>query len=330
MPPHRTLAALALAAAACKPSAPASGLVVGSIIVGESGLAGKPEIGESPEMLRKELAQDLEGTGRFTLRKGGPIQIRLEIDKAQRTLAPVPVVAPGQTPPEREMAEVAVTLEVTSSGEKGEIDRLLAEGEARRPTNADDSLDPAARHAAFDAALDAAMLEAVMALRDQIDARRKTEAQLIADLDAKDPRLRDYAIRVLADRRSPAAVPQLIARLDDPNPDIARRAAGALIAIGDRRAVAPLIEMTRKRRSEDVGPILYAIASLGGAQAEQQIRQRKSSRVVNAFGLGALHAQIDLLHFVRSNLGQMHGGFFFFANAAQHKLSTRISARRRL
>ena len=49
---------------------------------------------------------------------------------------------------------------------------------------------------------------------------------------------------------------------------MARRATGALIAIGDRRAVGPLIEMTRHRHPDDVGPILYAIASLGGAEAE--------------------------------------------------------------
>lgn len=290
-------AAMMLAAGACKQSlAPASALAVGSISISETGLAGKPDIGESDENLRKELAQDLEGTGRFTMRKGGPVQVRLEIDKAQRTLAPVPMVAQGQpTPPEREMAEVGVTLEMTNTSPQGDVDRLLAEGEARRPTNADDSLDPAARHAAFDAALDAAMLEAVLALRDQIDARRKTEAQLIADLEAKDPRARDYAIRVLADRRSPAAVPQLIARLSDPNPDVARRAAGALIAIGDRRAVTPLIDMTRKRRPEDVGPILYAIASLGGPEAEAYLFTLESGSPDEEVRRAAKGAYEDLL-----------------------------------
>src|SRR5438552_5814281 len=223
--------AFALAAAACKshPAAPGA-LAVGQSSVSEAGLLGKPDISESAESLRKELAQDLEGTGRFLMRGGGPVQIRLEIDKAQRTLAPVPMIEEGKpAPPEREMAEVAVNLEMTSTGPQGDIDRLLAEGEARRPTNADDSLDPAARHAAFDAALDAALREAVAALRDQVDAIRKSESELLADLAAADARVRDYAIRVRADRRSLAAVPQLIARLQDDNPQVARRAAGALI-----------------------------------------------------------------------------------------------------
>src|SRR5437870_13824595 len=111
--------------------------------------------------------------------------------------------------------------------------------------------------------MDAALREAVMALRDQVDARRKSETELLTDLTAADARVRDYAIRVLADRRSPAAVPQLIARLQDPNAEVARRATGALIAIGDRRAVGPLIEMTRHPPPADVGPILCAIARLG-------------------------------------------------------------------
>ena len=59
------------------------------------------------------------------------------------------------------LAEVYLTLELTL----GDADRLVAEGEARRPTGADDSLDPAARHAAFDAALDASLQMAVSSLK---------------------------------------------------------------------------------------------------------------------------------------------------------------------
>ena len=268
MPPAKSLAALALAAAACRPPASGRALVVGNIVVSEAGLLGKPEIGESSENLRKEVRAVLEATGRFAVRDGGPVRIQLEIDRAQRTLAPPAAFDPGKPVVEHEVADVAVTLEMTSAHAQGEIERLVAEGAARRPTNADDSLDPAARHAAFTAAFEGALRDAVAALGAQIDARNKTDEALLKDLTAADPRVRDYAIRVLADRRSPAAVPQLIARLQDPTPEVARRAAGALIAIGDRRAVIPLIEMTRHRRAEDVGPILYAIASLGGPEAE--------------------------------------------------------------
>ena len=268
MRPAKSLAALAVAAAACKPPLSGRALVVGTIAVSEASLAGKPEIAESAENLRKEVRAALEASGRFRVRDGGPVRIQLEIDRAQRTLAPPAVFDPAKPLVEQEVADVAVTLEMTSTGEKFDVERLVAEGVARRPTHADDSLDPAARHAAFDEALGAALRDAVSALDAQIEARNKTDEALLKDLTAADPRIRDYAIRVLADRRSPAAVPHLIARLQDPNPEVARRAAGALIAIGDRRAVPPLIEMTRHRRPEDAGPILYAIASLGGPEAE--------------------------------------------------------------
>jgi len=263
-----SLAALALAAFGCKQSSSPGALAVGRLVVSETALAGKPEIGETLEKLREEVGEALVASGRFTLREGGPVTIQLEIDRAQRTLALPGTPDPLQPLAEREVADVAVTLEMTTSGAQGDIDRLIAEGAARRQTNADDSFDPAVRHAAFDAALDAALRDAVAALRDQIDSRGKTEEALIRDLADPSPRKRDYAIRVLADRRSAAAVPHLIARLSDPAPEVARRAAGALIAIGDRRAVPALIEMTRARRPEDVGSILYAISSLGGGEAE--------------------------------------------------------------
>jgi hypothetical protein len=293
--PFLALCAAALAVASCKQAAAPGVVLVGSLTVGEAGLAGKPEISEPAEQLRREMQHALEATGRFIVREGGPLSVRLEIDRAQRTLAPAPMVAPGQPSTEREMAEVAITLEATSTGPQGDIDRLLAEGEARRPTGADDSLDPAARHAAFDAALDAALQEAVIALKDQIEARRKGDAELIADLSSPSARVRDYAIRVLADRRRPAAVPQLIARLQDENPEVARRAAGALIAIGDRRAVRPLIEMTHKRRPDDVGPILYAIGSLGGPEAEAFLFTLESGSPDEEIRRAAKGAYLDLL-----------------------------------
>lgn len=299
---------LAFSALACKPAARPGALRV-SLSVSEAGLAGKPEIGETAAQLRGELRQALEGTGRFAVREGGPVQVRIEVDRAQRVLAPAPMVLPTQpSGPDREMADVAITLEMTSMGAQGDVDRLVAEGEARRPTGADDSLDPAARHAAFDAALDAALHEAVIALRDQVDARRKTEKELLADLASPEARVRDYAIRVLADRRSPAAVPQLIARLQDENPEVARRAAGALIAIGDRRAVVPLIEMTRKRRSEDVGPILYAIASLGGSEAEAFLFTLESGSPDEEIRRAARGAYQDLLRKKQEDAARVSDG----------------------
>src|SRR3954471_19018166 len=101
---------LALAAlAACKQQARPGALAVGTLAVSEVGLAGKPEIAESAAQLRRELQEALESTGRFVVKEAGPVAVRLEIERAQRLLAPVPMVQPGQVAGDREMAEVAIT-----------------------------------------------------------------------------------------------------------------------------------------------------------------------------------------------------------------------------
>src|SRR5258708_25554070 len=88
-----------LVAAACKPAAPSGALQVGQVSVSETGLAGKPQIGEPAAQPRNELQIALERTGRFTLRAAGPLSIRMEIDRAQRAVAPVPVAERGTSPP---------------------------------------------------------------------------------------------------------------------------------------------------------------------------------------------------------------------------------------
>src|SRR5919201_6718455 len=194
MLPAKSLAALALAATACKPSSPGRALSVGTLAISEATLAGKPEIAESSETLRQQLRAALEGTGRFAVRERGPLRIQLEIDRAQRTLAPPAGYDPAKAYVENEVADVTVTLEMTSTGAQGDIERLVAEGGARVPPNADDSLDPGARHAAFSAAVEAALRDAVTGLAAQLDARGKTDDALLKDLSSADPRVRGYAI----------------------------------------------------------------------------------------------------------------------------------------
>ena len=59
---------------------------------------------------------------------------------------------------------------------------------------------------------------------------------------------------------------------------------------------------------------------LRGSQPENQvqIRQAVTCKVIDTLGLGALLAQIQLLHLVTHDLGQMHGGWLLFANSAEH------------
>jgi HEAT repeat protein len=96
----------------------------------------------------------------------------------------------------------------------------------------------------------------------------KSPEKIIADLDSKDPRVRDHAVRVLADRKSSVAVPALIARLRDDDPRIVQRAVGALAQIGDERAVGPLIDLSRGGDAALTARLARLIADIGGAEAE--------------------------------------------------------------
>src|SRR5216683_38727 len=168
--------------------------------------------------------------------------------------------------------ELAIPAEQVRKEMKSALERTrhfaVSEGAGHAASAADAGTEAAVRLAAFEGALRGALDDAARGLAWQLESRRKTDDELSRDLGDGDPRVRDYAIRALADRRSPAVVPQLIARLEDDNPAVALRAVGALVAIGDRRAVEPLIEMTRKRPPQLVAQVLYALASLGGPTAE--------------------------------------------------------------
>jgi hypothetical protein len=241
---------------------PAGAIPVGSISISDANLAGNPELGITADAARRELARAIEATGKFAMRAEGAARIHLEVEAARRlTLA----TAGG---PDRELAYVEVSLEMTAPSAHGEIEKTLSEGSARVPTGAESGTDPEARLSAFSLALRAALDDASRGLIWQVEARRKSDRDLVRDLTASDARLRDYAVRALADRRNPAVVPQLLNRLTDENPVVALRAVGALVAIGDRRAVDPLIELTRNRPPQMTTQVLYALASLGGPTAE--------------------------------------------------------------
>jgi len=271
---YRRAAALAVAAAgsfgafACHRSA-GDAQLVSLLQVSDANLASAPELGASAEQVRTDLRNALEATHKFNVRPESKdrsaARVRLEVEGARRVLLPS-----TPTASDHELAEVMVSLELLIPDGHGDLDRLLAEGGARKPTQSDATggPDPEARLQAFESALNGALFEAATALSWQVEARKKSDADLQHDLSATDARVRDYAVRALAERRNPAAVPLLLARLDDESPEVVRRAMGALVAIGDTRAVRPLIELTRKRPPQFVAEVLYAIGSLGGTEAE--------------------------------------------------------------
>ncbi len=274
------LACVAFSDAGCS-KAVSGAIAVESVQVSDGNLAGNPELALGAAAAQRDVTAALEGSGKFAMRSRGA-HVRLEVEHARRV--------PGAGMPDRELAEVMVSLELVPESDG---DRLLAEGIARKPAAAE-GVDADARVAAFESALRAAVHEAALALAYQVEARKKNDAELVRDLGAQDPRLRDYAVRVLADRRNPAAVPSLIGRLGDESPVIVQRAIGALVTIGDRRAVRPLIELTRRKPPQIVSQILYGLGSLGGSEAESFLYTLESGAPDEEVRRAAAEAFADL------------------------------------
>jgi len=157
-------------------------------------------------------------------------------------------------------ARVAVTLELSGTGgsspvrESGTGEGALGPGEV-------------GMGGVFSRALRGALADAARGVSERLAQGGKSEADLMRDLESDNPRVRDRALRALADRRSPAAVPGLVQALSDDDLGAADRAIGALAEIGDRRAVMPLIELGHRRGGRDLAQIARIVADLGGPEA---------------------------------------------------------------
>jgi len=220
-------------------------------------------LGLSSEDLRQAARQAFAATPGFAVTPPEParnaIRCRATVAllEARAILEPLPG-GPAESAVPRAVASVELEVAPVDGEESAREAARWAE-----PMAAGEESTQALRRAVGGAARKAAGFLA-MALAEAA----KPDAKVIADLEAGDARLRDYAVRVLADRRNPAAVPALVARLDDADPEVVERAVGALAQIRDRRAVVPLIELSHRREGAAVAQLARIIGDIGGAEAE--------------------------------------------------------------
>ncbi len=141
-----------------------------------------------------------------------------------------------------------------------------------RPTGAGQELQATGRGLPLTdvaASLLAGFDDAWQVLRQQRWLLGGEDQRLIDALTSPDARLRDFAIQELGERKSGAAVPALSGRLAvEPRAELQLRIVGALVAIGDRRAAEPIIELARNKSPEVVIQVVFALAALGGRTAE--------------------------------------------------------------
>jgi hypothetical protein len=158
------------------------------------------------------------------------------------------------------LAEVLLRLVVTPGEDADAISETVRSAVAVEPGEA--------ALAAFRRAIEGGAARAASGLALALTEAQKPDGLVIQDLESGNPRLRDLAVRVLADRKNAAAVPALLARLQDPDPEVADRAVGALAQIGDPRAVGPIIDLARRREGPFVAQMVRIVGDIGGAEAE--------------------------------------------------------------
>jgi hypothetical protein len=188
-------------------------------------------LGEGSRAYRARI--DVEGV-RFTPDPLTPGSARVEV-ALELTLAPI---APGEDAGVRETSTAAAPLG------------------GRAPSDA------------WRAAVAAAANDAARGIALEFAAQGKKVAALVADLGSTDARVRDHAVRALADRRATEAVPALLDRLKDDDPDVVQRAVGALAQIGDPRAVGPLIDAAQRGDPGFTAQVARVVGDIGGPEAE--------------------------------------------------------------
>jgi hypothetical protein len=83
--------------------------------------------------------------------------------------------------------------------------------------------------------------------------------------------LRLEAIRAIGERRLAGEAPRLLVLLEDPDEPTRDAALGALLALGDRRAVSVLTRSRSLRDRRELNKIIEAISVLGGEEADDYL-----------------------------------------------------------
>src|SRR6218665_493528 len=261
MKPGLILSLVALLLGACRsrePRFPVERLELEGGTVVDNGL-----LGWGPSDIRAHFAQVLRDSRRFELlvedgskrQVSGAWSFSLELPFTRE------VIKDSST---YSFAEVGATLVMERRG--GEVPlryQVVGLGEARGETK-----DATARRKALREALQRGLAQVSEAAGLQLAAVERPDAALLQDLKSQDERVREFALRVLADRRNPAAEPLLIRQLQDEDVQVARQAMGALVEMKDRAAIPSLIDLVKDRETGFVQEVVFAIGEIGGAEAE--------------------------------------------------------------
>jgi hypothetical protein len=249
---------LSLVALGCRPSKHS---VAGVEVVGAT-VEDNPALGLSPGQIQAMCTDILRRDPHFKvlpaesgLSAGGPVKLVLELAFTREEQRPD---RPGT------YAEVGASMSLRRRTNEGTT-RYDVTGMGEEKLKGDTLSD---RQEGLRTALKKALVEAVVSAQLQLDALDKSAAALTADLKSNDARVRSFALHALAERKEAAAVPGLVAKLQDPDLDEVRRAVGGLVQIGDPRAVPALIELMRGKDLAFTKELVFAVSAIGGEEAQ--------------------------------------------------------------
>lgn len=152
-----------------------------------------------------------------------------------------------------------------SASQRGGAEPFLVSERARRKAKSTlvDDIQAAAREA-----LDAALSEAFEQVHATVGLGALEEPKLVGKLSSGAAAEQRAALRLLVERRSPAALAPLVAQLSTKDEDELRRTMGQLVELGDPAAAKPLIEAAHHASLGLQRELLFALGSLGGGEAE--------------------------------------------------------------
>lgn len=253
---------LAAALLGCRPS-PERQSVDRMVVAETEGAQVLEGLGLPRDQLRRTALEAVAASPLF----GPPVP---EGEKARRWLGRVVVHRADLLPSHPPLAQVMLTLELSPRDGGGTV-RETARTAEPVVAGGQRGTQEALRRAAAQA------LGRAMAGFDLLlAAERKSEEALLRDLSAPEARVRDVAIRTLAEKRHRAAVPALVERLSDPDPEVVERAIGALGQIGDPAAVGPLVRLAQRRQGPAVAALVRVIGDLGGNDARAYLLTQAS------------------------------------------------------
>ncbi len=236
---------------------------VGQIEIAEETLRANPMLSMSPAQVRELLVHKLSE---------GPFELLASPQRASDRPAPIALHLEVAFTREAQKqgrdgtyAEVGAMLTIRRKEEEGASAsyEVVGIGESKLASE-----DAAARRSAVRSALSSALDQVTASAHLQLAALAKSDSALVKDLSGKDPRVREFAIRVLSARKNPAVERALLDKLQGSDPDGVRRAIGALVELKNAGAVPYLIDLAKGKDPSFIREIIFALSEIGGDEAE--------------------------------------------------------------